>query len=121
MESKFNISIPDEDLIFEKFSTAGLILNYLTENAMMTIIQRLFLEASDRQDHIILEDLKQQWTYAEVMTEAYLISLYIRKTLSRPEVILRYTQIMSPCSFCGAWHSILRLCVSTDSLFGIQY
>lgn len=46
---------------------------------MMTIIQRLFLEASDRQDHIILEDLKQQWTYAEVMTEAYLISLYIHK------------------------------------------
>ncbi|PJN65898.1 hypothetical protein PAEAM_02500 [Paenibacillus sp. GM1FR] len=30
MESKFNISIPDEDLLFEKFSTAGLILNYLT-------------------------------------------------------------------------------------------
>lgn len=29
MESKFNISIPDEDLLFEKFSTAGLILNYL--------------------------------------------------------------------------------------------
>lgn len=46
---------------------------------MMTIIQRLFLEASDRQDHIILEDLKQQWTYAEVMKEAYLISLYIHK------------------------------------------
>ncbi|WP_339239514.1 class I adenylate-forming enzyme family protein [Paenibacillus sp. FSL R5-0517] len=46
---------------------------------MMTIIQRLFLEASDRQDHIILEDLKQQWTYAEVMTEAYLIALYIHK------------------------------------------
>ncbi|WP_427179993.1 class I adenylate-forming enzyme family protein [Paenibacillus sp. TC-CSREp1] len=46
---------------------------------MMTIIQRLFLEASDRQDHIILEDLKQQWTYADVMTEAYLIALYIRK------------------------------------------
>ncbi|WP_434752933.1 class I adenylate-forming enzyme family protein [Paenibacillus amylolyticus] len=46
---------------------------------MMTIIQRLFLEASDRQDHIILEDLKQQWTYAEVMKEAYLIALYIHK------------------------------------------
>ncbi|WP_339253475.1 phosphopantetheine-binding protein [Paenibacillus sp. FSL P2-0136] len=30
IESKFNISIPDEDLLFEKFSTAGLILNYLT-------------------------------------------------------------------------------------------
>ncbi|MGE6579234.1 phosphopantetheine-binding protein [Paenibacillus xylanexedens] len=30
MESKFNISIPDEDLLFEKFSTSGLILNYLT-------------------------------------------------------------------------------------------
>lgn len=30
MESKFNISIPDEDLLFEKFSTTGLILNYLT-------------------------------------------------------------------------------------------
>ncbi|MEK4853303.1 acyl carrier protein [Paenibacillus sp. FSL H7-0756] len=30
MESKFNISVPDEDLLFEKFSTAGLILNYLT-------------------------------------------------------------------------------------------
>ncbi|WP_238653918.1 phosphopantetheine-binding protein [Paenibacillus piscarius] len=31
MESKFNISIPDEDLLFEKFSTTGLILNYLAE------------------------------------------------------------------------------------------
>lgn len=30
MESKFNISVPDEDLLFEKFSTTGLILNYLT-------------------------------------------------------------------------------------------
>ncbi|MFD1909873.1 AMP-binding protein [Paenibacillus rhizoplanae] len=46
---------------------------------MMTIIQRLFMEACDRKDHIILQDLKQQWTYAEVMTEAYLIALYIQK------------------------------------------
>lgn len=34
MESKFNISIPDEDLLFEKFSTTGLILNYLTETTI---------------------------------------------------------------------------------------
>ncbi|QUL55642.1 hypothetical protein KDC22_03455 [Paenibacillus tritici] len=34
MESKFNISIPDEDLLFEKFSTAGLILNYLIEKTI---------------------------------------------------------------------------------------
>ncbi|WP_181150810.1 phosphopantetheine-binding protein [Paenibacillus sp. PCH8] len=34
MESKFNISIPDEDLLFENFSTAGLILNYLTEKTL---------------------------------------------------------------------------------------
>lgn len=34
MESKFNISIPDEDLLFEKFSTTGLILNYLTETTV---------------------------------------------------------------------------------------
>lgn len=45
---------------------------------MMTIIQRLFMEACDRQEQIILQDLKQQWTYAEVMTEAYLIALYIQ-------------------------------------------
>ncbi|MEK5468052.1 class I adenylate-forming enzyme family protein [Paenibacillus sp. FSL R7-0210] len=46
---------------------------------MMTIIHRLFMEACDRKDQIILQDLKQQWTYAEVMTEAYLIALYIKK------------------------------------------
>ncbi|WP_342571824.1 phosphopantetheine-binding protein [Paenibacillus sp. FSL R5-0749] len=34
MESKFNISIPDEDLLFEKFSTTELILNYLTEKTL---------------------------------------------------------------------------------------
>lgn len=34
VESKFNISIPDEDLLFEKFSTAGLILDYLTEKTL---------------------------------------------------------------------------------------
>ncbi|MBY0203669.1 acyl carrier protein [Paenibacillus cucumis Kampfer et al. 2016] len=34
VESKFNISIPDEDLLFEKFSTAGLILNYLSEKKL---------------------------------------------------------------------------------------
>ncbi|MGO4532302.1 phosphopantetheine-binding protein [Paenibacillus sp. 2TAF8] len=34
VESKFNISIPDEDLLFENFSTAGLILNYLTEKTL---------------------------------------------------------------------------------------
>ncbi|WP_167434178.1 phosphopantetheine-binding protein [Paenibacillus silvae] len=34
MESKFNISIPDEDLLFENFSTPGLILNYLTEKTL---------------------------------------------------------------------------------------
>lgn len=45
----------------------------------MTIIQRLFMEACDRKEHIILQDLKQHWTYAEVMTEAYSIALYIKK------------------------------------------
>ncbi|WP_308723318.1 acyl carrier protein [Paenibacillus polysaccharolyticus] len=34
VESKFNISIPDEDLLFENFSTAGLILNYLSEKTL---------------------------------------------------------------------------------------
>ncbi|MBD3922223.1 acyl carrier protein [Paenibacillus sp. PR3] len=34
MESKFNIAIPDEDLLFEKFSTAGLIIHYLTEKTI---------------------------------------------------------------------------------------
>ncbi|WP_084648849.1 class I adenylate-forming enzyme family protein [Paenibacillus sp. FSL R7-269] len=46
---------------------------------MMTIIQRVFMEACDRKEHIILQDIKQHWTYAEVMTEAYLIALYIKK------------------------------------------
>ncbi|ETT53124.1 long-chain-fatty-acid--CoA ligase [Paenibacillus sp. FSL R7-269] len=45
----------------------------------MTIIQRVFMEACDRKEHIILQDIKQHWTYAEVMTEAYLIALYIKK------------------------------------------
>ncbi|WP_164779425.1 phosphopantetheine-binding protein [Paenibacillus kobensis] len=36
MESKFKIAIPDEDLLFEKFSTAGLIINYLTEKAAIS-------------------------------------------------------------------------------------
>ncbi|MFB9330909.1 acyl carrier protein [Paenibacillus aurantiacus] len=34
MESKFNIAVPDEDLLFENFSTAGLIIHYLTEKTM---------------------------------------------------------------------------------------
>ncbi|PWV99287.1 acyl carrier protein [Paenibacillus cellulosilyticus] len=34
IESKFNIAIPDEDLLFENFSTAGLIINYLTAKSI---------------------------------------------------------------------------------------
>ncbi|WP_164779424.1 class I adenylate-forming enzyme family protein [Paenibacillus kobensis] len=45
----------------------------------MTIIERLFMEACDRKEQIILQDIKQHWTYAEVMTEAYSIASYIKK------------------------------------------
>lgn len=45
----------------------------------MTIIERLLMEACDRKEQIILQDIKQHWTYAEVMTEAYLIASYIKK------------------------------------------
>lgn len=34
MESKFNVAIPDEDLLFEKFSTTGLIIHYLSEKTI---------------------------------------------------------------------------------------
>ncbi len=34
MEAKFNIAIPDEELLFENFSTTRLILHYLTEKAV---------------------------------------------------------------------------------------
>jgi D-alanine--poly(phosphoribitol) ligase subunit 2 len=34
IESKFNIAIPDEELLFENFSTTRLILHYLTEKAV---------------------------------------------------------------------------------------
>ncbi|MBD3922224.1 acyl--CoA ligase [Paenibacillus sp. PR3] len=45
----------------------------------MTIIERLLMEACDRKEQIILQDIKQQWTYAEMMTEAYSIASYIKK------------------------------------------
>lgn len=45
----------------------------------MTIIERIFKEACDRKEQIILQDIKQHWTYADVMTEAYSIALYIKK------------------------------------------
>ncbi|MFB9330908.1 class I adenylate-forming enzyme family protein [Paenibacillus aurantiacus] len=45
----------------------------------MTIIECLWKEACERKEQIILQDIKQNWTYAEVMTEAYLIASYMKK------------------------------------------